>query len=200
MTERWLIVGLGNPGPQYSRTRHNAGFWLLDALDRTAALGMKKDRKFHGEIGRVRLGGVEAVCLKPETFMNDSGRAVRAVTDYFNIPVDKLVVAYDDLDLPPGVLRLKRGGGHGGHNGLRSLFDHLSGPDFWRVRIGIGHPGIRGAVTPWVLSRAGAEDESAILEGIERAVTVLPELLQGRPERAMQDLHTVISDRQAEGD
>lgn len=195
MTERWLIVGLGNPGSKYSRTRHNAGFWLLDVLDRVASLGLKKDRKFHGEVGRVRLGGVEAVCLRPETFMNESGRAVRAVTDYFGIPVAQVVAAYDDLDLPPGTVRLKRGGGHGGHNGLRSLFAHLGSPDFWRVRIGIGHPGIREAVTPWVLSRAGAEDESAILEGIDRAAAVLPDLLSGRPDQAMQALHTARPDR-----
>lgn len=200
MSERWLIVGLGNPGDRYARTRHNAGFWFVDALDRRHGLGLKNDRKFHGQCGRARVGGLEAVCLKPETFMNDSGRATRAVSDYFQIPVERVLVAYDDLDLPPGTVRFKLGGGHGGHNGLRSLFAHLDGPGFWRLRIGIGHPGVREAVTPWVLSRAAADDESAIMAAIEKAADVVPELLKGRAERAMQALHTAPSDRQAQGD
>ncbi len=200
MSERWLVVGLGNPGSQYERTRHNAGFWFIDALDRLHVSGLKKDRKFHGLSGRARPGGTEAVLLKPETFMNDSGRSVRAVTDYFQIPLERVLVAYDDLDLPPGTVRLKLGGGHGGHNGLRSLFSHLDGPGFWRLRIGIGHPGIREAVTPWVLSRAGAADETAIMAAIDKAAEVVPELLKGRPERAMQTLHTVASSDPAQGD
>ncbi|TVS14243.1 MAG: aminoacyl-tRNA hydrolase [Wenzhouxiangella sp.] len=197
---RWLIAGLGNPGSQYAKTRHNAGFWLLDLLDRESGLGLRSDRKFHGQVGRLRVDGIDAVCLRPETFMNDSGRSVRAVCDYFDIPVGNIVVAYDDLDLPPGTVRLKLGGGHGGHNGLRSLFAHLGSPDFWRIRIGIGHPGTREAVTPWVLSRAGAEDEKAIIEAIDRAVAVLPELLQGRPERAMQSLHSACSEPKSKGE
>ncbi len=200
MGDRWLIVGLGNPGSQYERTRHNAGFWFVDAMDRRWPCGLKKDKKFHGLAGRARLDGVEAVVLKPETYMNDSGRAVRAVMDYFQIPHQRVLVAYDDLDLAPGTARLKLGGGHGGHNGLRSLFSHLGGPDFWRVRIGIGHPGLREAVTPWVLSRAGADDEAAIVAAIDRAVEVVPELLNGRPERAMQALHTAARGDLAQGD
>lgn len=200
MPQRWLIAGLGNPGSQYAKTRHNAGFWLLDALDRQAPLELRSDRKFHGQVGRLRLAGLDVFCLKPETFMNDSGRSVRAVCDYFDVPVGRVVVAYDDLDLPPGTVRLKRGGGHGGHNGLRSLFAHLGGPGFWRIRIGIGHPGTREAVTPWVLSRAGLEDETAIMDSIERAIAVLPDLLQERPERAMQSLHSAGSDQKQKGE
>lgn len=194
MSSRWLIVGLGNPGSKYTETRHNAGFWFLDELDRIEPLSWKAERKFHGEVGRGRLGHIDFVALKPDTFMNDSGRAVRALADYFDIPVSRVVVAYDDLDLPPGTVRLKAGGGHGGHNGLRSLFSHLDGPGFWRVRIGIGHPGVRAAVTPWVLSRPAAADERAIREAIRRAVAVVPTLLGGQSERAMQALHTVSND------
>ena len=200
MSERWLVAGLGNPGSQYERTRHNAGFWFIDALDRRHVSGLKKDKKFHGLSGRARPGGVEAVFLKPETYMNDSGRSVRAVADYFQIPLERVLVAYDDLDLPPGTARLKLGGGHGGHNGLRSLFSHLDGPGFWRLRIGIGHPGIREAVTPWVLSRAGSQDEAAILSAIDEAADVIPDLLKGRPERAMQALHTAAPGSPDQGD
>lgn len=197
MSTRWLIAGLGNPGSKYSKTRHNAGFWFVDALDRRVGLALKAERKFHGELGRARLDSVDLVALKPDTFMNDSGRSVRAVTDYFDVPVERLVVAYDDLDLPPGTVRLKKGGGHGGHNGLRSLFAHLGDPGFWRLRIGIGHPGVREAVTPWVLSRAGAEDEQRLTEAIDRAVAVLPTLLRGEAERAFQALHTAPPDAAA---
>ena len=195
MSDRWLILGLGNPGAQYTKTRHNAGFWFVDDLARRHQLALRRDKKFQGECARRKLAGGEIVCLKPETFMNDSGRAARAIVDYFQIAVEHILVAYDDLDLPPGTVRLKLGGGHGGHNGLRSLFAHLSGPGFWRLRIGIGHPGVREAVTPWVLSRPGAADESAILASIQRAGDVLPDLLQGRPERAMQTLHTAEAGR-----
>ena len=190
MSARWLIAGLGNPGAKYDRTRHNAGFWLLDAIDRRKSLNLKPNRKLHGEASKQALGGADCVFLKPDTFMNHSGQAVRAATDYYQIAPEQVIIAYDDLDLPPGTVRLKQGGGHGGHNGLRSTFQHLGSQNFWRVRIGIGHPGIREAVTPWVLSRAGAEDERAIEDAIARAVDVLPDLLAGQPERAMQRLHT----------
>ncbi len=190
MSTRWLIAGLGNPGRKYTRTRHNAGFWFMDALDSRIGLGLKPDRKFHGEAGRARLGAVDVVGLKPDTFMNDSGRAARAAIDYFGVPVDRVLVAYDDLDLPPGTVRLKFGGGHGGHNGLRSLFAHLGNPGFWRLRIGIGHPGVREAVTPWVLSRPDSQDERRMVEAIERAIDVVPILLDDDAERALQVLHT----------
>ena len=190
MSARWLIAGLGNPGAKYDRTRHNAGFWLLDAIDRRKSLNLKANRKLHGEASKQAFGGADCVFLKPDTFMNHSGQAVRAATDYYQIAPEQVIIAYDDLDLPPGTVRLKQGGGHGGHNGLRSTFQHLGSQNFWRVRIGIGHPGIREAVTPWVLSRAGAEDERAIEDAIARAVDVLPDLLAGQPERAMQRLHT----------
>ncbi|MCH8479700.1 MAG: aminoacyl-tRNA hydrolase [Wenzhouxiangella sp.] len=191
MSARWLIAGLGNPGAKYDRTRHNAGFWLLDALDRRQPLNLKPNRKLHGAVSKEVLAGADCVFLKPDTFMNNSGQAIRAATDYYQIAPEHVVIAYDDLDLPPGVVRLKQGGGHGGHNGLRSTFQHLGSQGFWRLRIGIGHPGLKEAVTPWVLSRANAADAQAILASIDRAVAILPELLSGQPERAMQSLHTL---------
>jgi peptidyl-tRNA hydrolase, PTH1 family len=190
VSDRWLIVGLGNPGQKYERTRHNAGFWFLDALDRRQSLGLKSNRKLHGEAAKTPFAGADCVFLRPDTFMNHCGQAVRAAADYFNVPAERVVVAYDDLDLPPGTVRLKLGGGHGGHNGLRSTFSHLGSQNFWRVRIGIGHPGIREAVTPWVLGRANAEDEKAIMDAVDRSADALPDLLDGQPERAMQKLHT----------
>lgn len=190
MVNRWLIVGLGNPGQKYDRTRHNAGFWFLDALDRRGPIGLKPNRKLHGEVSKESFADVDCVFLKPDTFMNNSGQAIRAAADYYQIDPEQVIVAYDDLDLPPGTVRLKQGGGHGGHNGLRSTFQHLGSQNFWRARIGIGHPGVREAVTPWVLSRANADDERAILDAIDRAVAVLPDLLAGQPERALQSLHS----------
>jgi len=190
MGSRWLICGLGNPGPKYERTRHNAGFWFVDALDRQQPLGLKPSRKVHGESAKLEFAGQDCVFLRPDTFMNHSGQAVRAATDYFDILPEQVVVAYDDLDLPPGTVRLRQGGGHGGHNGLRSIFGHLGSQDFWRVRVGIGHPGIREAVTPWVLGRASAEDEKAILDAVDQAAAALPDLLKGYPGEAMKRLHT----------
>lgn len=190
MSARWLIAGLGNPGAKYDRTRHNAGFWLLDAIDRRQPLNLKPNRKLHGEFSKEAFAGADCVFLKPDTFMNNSGQAIRAATDYYQVAPEQVIIAYDDLDLPPGTVRLKQGGGHGGHNGLRSTFQHLGSQEFWRFRIGIGHPGLREAVTPWVLSRANADDERAIEDAIARAVDVLPDLLSDRPEQAMQRLHT----------
>ena len=190
MSDRWLIAGLGNPGSKYDRTRHNAGFWFLDALDRRQSLNLKPNRKLHGEASKESFAGADCVFLKPDTFMNHSGQAIRAATDYFQVAAERVVIAYDDLDLPPGTVRLKQGGGHGGHNGLRSTFQHLGNQNFWRVRIGIGHPGTREGVTPWVLGRASADDERAILDSIDRAADVLPDLVSGHAERAMQALHS----------
>jgi len=186
----WLIVGLGNPGQKYERTRHNAGFWFLDQLNRLESLPMKASRKLHGEACKLSWRGCDAVFLRPDTFMNHSGQSVRAASDYYSVPAERVLIAYDDLDLPPGTARLKQGGGHGGHNGLRSIFQHLGDQGFWRLRIGIGHPGTREAVLGWVLGRARAEDEQAIEDAIKRAADALPDLLSGRPERAMTKLHT----------
>lgn len=189
MADRWLIAGLGNPGSRYERTRHNAGFWFVERLASQAGLDLGIHKKLHGRAAKGTVSGVDAVLLAPETFMNESGQALRAASDFYRIPVERVLVAYDDLDLPPGVARFKCGGGHGGHNGLRSIFAHLDGPGFWRLRIGIGHPGQASQVTPWVLGRARAEDEQAIESAIDRALDVLPEFLAGRPGEAMKVLH-----------
>jgi PTH1 family peptidyl-tRNA hydrolase len=189
MAEPWLIAGLGNPGSRYERTRHNAGFWFLERLAERNRLALRAEKKLHGRAVRGVIGSAEAVLLAPETFMNDSGRALRAAADFYRIGAERVLVVYDELDLPPGTARFKRGGGHGGHNGLRSIFSHLGTPDFWRLRLGIGHPGIASMVTPWVLGRAGAEDENAIVDAIERSLDVLPDFLAGRDGEAMKVLH-----------
>ncbi len=185
----WLIAGLGNPGPKYDRTRHNAGFWFLDALLRRHGGELRNEKKLHGRALKTRIEGADTVLLAPDTFMNESGRSIRAATDFYRIPVERVLVAHDELDLPPGTARLKQGGGHGGHNGLRSTFSHLGSPQFWRLRIGIGHPGLAEQVTPWVLGRAPADEEQAIVEAIDRSVQVLPDLLAGRSGEAMKRLH-----------
>jgi len=194
MSSPWLIAGLGNPGPKYARTRHNAGFWFVDELNRRHGLPLKEERKLKGRAARVCIAGIDAVVLTPETFMNESGQSLRAAIDFYKIPVERVLVAYDDLDLPPGTVRLKKGGGHGGHNGLRSIFQHLGSPAFRRLRIGIGHPGQAQQVLPWVLGRARPDEEQAIVEAIDRAADVLPEILAGNDNRAMTALHSAPGD------
>lgn len=183
-----LIVGLGNPGAQYARTRHNAGFWLLDALAAASGASYREERRHQCELASLRLGGTELVLLKPLTFMNHSGRAVASYVGYFRIPVQQVLVVHDELDLLPGTVRLKRGGGHGGHNGLRDVTAQL-GADFARLRIGIGHPGNAGEVVNYVLGIPTAADRAAIEEAIQRALEVLPTVVQGNFDRAMNALN-----------
>lgn len=185
----WLIAGLGNPGPKYDRTRHNAGFWFLEAAIRRFGGELRPDKKLHGRALKTRIDGIDALMLAPETFMNESGQSLRAAVDFYRIAPDRVLVAHDELDLLPGTSRLKRGGGHGGHNGLRSTFRHLGTPEFWRLRIGIGHPGTADQVTPWVLGRAPAAEEGRIVDSIDRAVEVLPLFLSGQSGEAMKTLH-----------
>ena len=188
-----LIVGLGNPGAKYSQTRHNAGFWFLDALHKDAgvAVGFKTQSRLSSEVCRGRVYGQDCILAKPTVFMNHSGQAIRALMDYYKIASDRVLIAYDELDLPPGTARLKLGGGHGGHNGMRDTFRHLDDKDFLRLRIGIGHPGSRDAVTGYVLSRATAVQEQEIMHSIGDAIRVMPDLLSGNLSRATKDLHTV---------
>ncbi len=188
MSEPFLIVGLGNPGPSYTQTRHNAGFWFMDAL--YPGPGFRSQPRLSAEVCRTRLYERDCILVKPTVFMNLSGQAVRAVLDYYRIGTENLLVAYDELDLPPGTARLKLGGGHGGHNGMRDIFRHLDNTDFMRLRIGIGHPGFKNAVTGYVLSRAPAEQEKQIMHSIGDAIAVMPDLLAGNMAKAMKDLHT----------
>ena len=190
----FLITGLGNPGDRYSETRHNAGFWFLDRLAALAGVSFRPQSKLHAETAKTNLHGVDCILLKPTTFMNHSGQAVRAVLDYYRIPAEMMLVAYDELDLAPGTARLKKGGGHGGHNGMRDIFRHVADHEFLRLRIGIGHPGNKDAVTPWVLSRASADQELAIRHAISDALDVLPNVLGGNLPAAMKELHTEKDD------
>lgn len=184
------IVGLGNPGPRYEATRHNAGFWFADRLAERTGSTLRPDNRSQGEVARVELDGRSVWLLKPATWMNDSGRSVASLVNYYRLEPSQVLVAYDELDLPPGTVKLKTGGGHGGHNGLRDTISALGSPDFHRLRIGIGHPGDRDLVTPWVLSKPGREDHDAILDAVDRAIEVLPLLIEGRLQEAMTRLHT----------
>ena len=195
MSTTSLIVGLGNPGCKYSQTRHNAGFWFLDALLKKIGAGagdlsFRFQAKVSAEVCRSRIYGKDCIFAKPDVFMNHSGQAVRALVDYYKIEAGNLLIAYDDLDLPPGTVRLKKGGGHGGHNGMRDIFRHLDDTDFMRLRVGIGHPGFKDAVTGYVLSRAPADQEREILHSIGDAIAVMPDLLSGNVSKATKDLHT----------
>lgn len=192
MTERSLIrmiVGLGNPGPEYAQTRHNAGFWLVDLLAQQYGGRFRTERKFAAELATVGIQGAEVLLLKPQTFMNRSGGSVQAAAAYLKIPVEQILVVHDDLDLSPGDARLKQGGGHGGHNGLRSMISHL-GPGFWRLRLGIGHPGNRAEVIDYVLQRPSREDEVLIREAVADSADVIPILLGSGDQPAMHKLHS----------
>jgi peptidyl-tRNA hydrolase, PTH1 family len=184
-----LIVGLGNPGAQYEATRHNAGFWLVDRIAERHHGQFRNDGKFYGALCRIDLHGADIRLLKPTTFMNHSGQSVAAVARYFDIPYQQILVAYDELDLPPGRVRLKRGGGHAGHNGMRHTITSLGSSDFWRLRIGIGHPGSKYQVVSYVLGRASSDDEAAINRGIDDVDPVLPFLVSGDYQLAMNRLH-----------
>lgn len=183
-----IIVGLGNPGAEYLRTRHNVGFWFLDALAAEYRAQFRSARRFHGATARVTIGGEDVLLLKPDTFVNRSGLAVRAALDYFKNAPEEVLVAHDDLDLPPGTVRCKRGGGHGGHNGLRDVIQHI-GPDFARLRFGIGHPHGGPEVIDYVLGIPRAEEEEAILDALGAALAELPKLVAGDAEGAMRALH-----------
>ena len=162
------IVGLGNPGPEHLLTRHNAGFWLADALAAKYGATFRSHAKYHGEVCRVVIAGQDLTLLKPQTYMNRSGLAVRALCDYLKVPADRVLIAYDELDLPLGIARFKFGGGAGGHNGIRSLDAHV-GPDYWRVRIGVGHPGQKELVKHYVLHDFDAEEKPEV----EKIITAI---------------------------
>lgn len=184
-----LIVGLGNPGPEYEDTRHNAGFWFVDAVAADAQLQFKPERRFHAEAARLNLQGSTCWLLKPQTFMNRSGMAVAAFARYYDIPPEAILVAHDELDFAPGTVRIKRGGGHAGHNGLRDLIAHLGSRDFLRLRLGIDHPGVGRDVANYVLSRPSRTDRDAVDQAIDAARSVLPLLLAGKEQQAIHRLH-----------
>lgn len=187
-----LIVGLGNVGAEYERTRHNAGFWFADAVADKAGAGFGFERKFHGDVLRLRDHGRELWLLKPGTYMNRSGQAVVALALYYKILPTQILVAHDEVDLPPGTVKLKRGGGTAGHNGLKDIQARLTTPEFWRLRIGVGHPralSLAQEVADFVLHPPGREHRTAIDESIGRALQIVPQLVEGQFERAMMKLH-----------
>jgi peptidyl-tRNA hydrolase, PTH1 family len=184
-----IIVGLGNPGPEHRLTRHNAGFWFVDALARAQGAQFRSHARYQGEVCRVSLDGRDVTLLKPQTYMNRSGLSIRSLLDYVKAPVGELLVVHDELDLPPGTARFKLGGGHGGHNGLRDTITHC-GPDFWRLRLGIGHPGDKSQVIDYVLQRAAPAEEQALLGAIDAALQALPVFMRDGAEKAMHALHS----------
>ena len=185
-----LIVGLGNPGREYETTRHNTGYWWVDELARLQNLRFKNEAKFHGLTARGQLHGHEMLLLKPQTFMNVSGRAVGALAQFYKIAPAEILVVHDELDLPPGVARLKMGGGHGGHNGLKDIIAHLGSKDFWRLRLGIGHPGERTDVAGYVLNDPRREERDLIDAAMQRALDVTHLIIEGKTEAAMLKLHS----------
>lgn len=184
-----LIVGLGNPGPEYEATRHNVGFWFVDALASSQGEVFRAEARFFGALCRLTIGGADLRLLRPATYMNRSGQSVAAVSRYFDIPPEQMLVAHDELDLPAGTVRLKQGGGHAGHNGLRDIISALGSRDFWRLRIGIDHPGDRHLVTNYVLGRPSREDAALIVDRLRDAEGALGDLLAGRFQLAMNRLH-----------
>ncbi|PLQ02628.1 aminoacyl-tRNA hydrolase [Cupriavidus pauculus] len=193
-----LIVGLGNPGAEYEATRHNAGFWLVDQLARVGGTTLRVEGRFHGLAGRARLWDQDIWLLKPSTFMNRSGLSVVSLARFYKILPDEIVVAHDEMDLPAGSVKLKRGGGSGGHNGLKDISAHLTTQDYWRLRLGVGHPrnapgasaGGREDVVNFVLKPPRKEEQQAIDEAIDRCMGPLGVLARGESERAMMELHT----------
>ena len=189
MTNLSIIVGLGNPEDKYERTLHNAGFWFVDAVARKYGGQFRYEKKFDAECCRVNIQGEEVWLVKPQSYMNLSGGPVRGVMDYYRLKPGGLLVAHDDIDLPPGTVRLKKGGGHGGHNGIRDVIKHF-GADFMRLRLGVGHPGEKTRVTGYVLKRGSAEVERAVENNIDDAIAVLPLLIDDGLNAATKALHT----------
>jgi PTH1 family peptidyl-tRNA hydrolase len=184
-----IIVGLGNPGPEHQATRHNAGFWFVDLLARRHGGEFRDYRKYSGETARISISAQDIILLKPTTYMNRSGLSIRQLSEFFKIGADEILVAHDELDLPVGSVRLKHGGGHGGHNGLRDAITHI-GDGFWRLRLGVGHPGNRTDVIDYVLTRAPRAEEDLISEAVAAAADCMPLLLEQGADRAMTKLHS----------
>ena len=185
-----LFVGLGNPGPEYESTRHNAGFWWLDEVARSLKAGLVMDRAYHGLVGRTSVNGQSVWLLKPQTYMNLCGKSVAALARFYKIEPHEILVAHDELDIVPGEAKLKLAGSHAGHNGLRDIHAQLGTDDYWRLRLGVGHPGIKAEVINWVLKKPSPDHRIAIEQSIARALIALPHLLAGEMDRATLLIHT----------
>lgn len=184
-----LIAGLGNPDQRYERTLHNAGFWFVDELARREGGHFKYEKRFDADVCKITLAGSDVWLIKPQSYMNASGGPVRSMLDYYRLKAGDMLVAHDEIDLPPGTVRLKRGGGHGGHNGIRDVIRHC-GSDFMRLRIGVGHPGHKDQVTGYVLKRASSDVESAIMRNVDDAAEVMTLLSEQGLNAATTKLHT----------
>lgn len=186
----WLIAGLGNPGPQYEQTRHNVGFWWLDQLAHGLSTVFVVENKFYGQLAQCQLSEHKLFLLKPLVFMNRSGQSVAALANFYKIPLTNTLIIHDELDLATGVARLKRGGGHGGHNGLRDIIAKTGSKDFLRCRLGINHPGDSRVVADYVLSKPSQSDRQLILSAIDNSLRVLPDVLSDNLDKAMNWLHS----------
>ena len=185
-----LIVGLGNPGAEYTHTRHNAGFWFIDELAWSWKASLKDEKKFNGAVARVSHEGNDIWLLKPNTFMNRSGQAVAALAQFYKIKPEEILVVHDELDVVCGRIRFKLGGGNGGHNGLKDIQARLGTPNFYRLRLGIDHPGDRNLVVGYVLNKPSAEDRQAIEESVIKSIKGLPLIMNGEWEEAIRFLHS----------
>ena len=190
-----LIVGLGNPGKDYERTRHNAGFWLVERFAVQSEVALRKDGKYQALVGRLASNG--AWLVQPQSFMNASGHAVQVLAGFFKIQPAEILVVHDELDFEPGTAKIKQGGGIAGHNGLKDISQRLGSHDYWRLRLGIGHPGDKGAVADYVLSKPSADDRAQIDEAIGRSIEILPLCISGDMQGAMQKLHSVEKEKKA---
>lgn len=185
-----LIAGLGNPGAEYADTRHNAGFWLLNAIAQELGMRLQPEKNYRGLMARTIYQGRNLWLLEPQTFMNASGQSVAALARFFKIPPQDILVAHDELDLPPGGAKLKLGGSHAGHNGLRDIHAQLGSDQYWRLRLGVGHPGHKSQVVGWVLQKPPADERKAIDDAIIRSLQALPDLLAGHMDKATAHIHT----------
>ena len=190
-----LFVGLGNPGAEYEATRHNAGFWWIDALSRQLKAPLAFDKSYYGQVARTSVSGQTVWLLAPQTFMNLSGKSVAALAKFFKITPEQILVAHDELDVVPGQVKLKFGGSHAGHNGLRDIHAQLGTGDYWRLRLGVGHPGSKDAVVEWVLRKPTQEHREAIASSISRSLKAVPALLNGETDKATMVIHTSIAPR-----
>ena len=188
-TNLTIVAGLGNPEDRYADTLHNAGFWFADELARRDGAQFKYEKRFDADVCKIKLAGSDVWLIKPQAYMNQSGGPIRGILDYYRQSTAQLLIAHDEIDLPPGTVRLKVGGGHGGHNGLRDVIRHC-GADFMRLRLGVGHPGHKDDVTDYVLKNASREVEAAILKNVDEAADVMPMLADEGLNAAMKILHT----------